>query len=144
MDCINFIKRHLGGAFLQIQRKHFSVFVAIAVLVGYYYLIGCPIRYFVGVPCLGCGMTRSWIQVLHGNIGAAFYFHPLWPCPILFILLYLFLRPKCKPMYNVFIMLFACLFIITYVIRLCAHCPIVEINLRDGLIYRVLISMKNV
>lgn len=144
MDCINYIKRHFRGAFLQTQRKHFSFIAAIAVLTVYYYLIGCPIKYFCGIPCLGCGMTRAWIQVFFGDIRAAFYFHPLWPSPILFILLYMFLRPKNKLAYNRFIMLIVLLFSITYAVRMYVHSPIVEINLHDGFIYKVLIRIKNV
>ncbi len=40
--------------------------------------IGCPIQYLWHVPCLGCGMTRAWQSVLHGDFKAAFYFHPLF------------------------------------------------------------------
>lgn len=45
--------------------------------------IGCPIRYATGVPCPGCGMTRAWLSVLHGDLAAAFAYHPLfWAVPL--------------------------------------------------------------
>ncbi len=45
--------------------------------------IGCPIRYATGVPCPGCGMTRAWLAVLHGDLAAAFAYHPLfWAVPL--------------------------------------------------------------
>lgn len=47
-----------------------------------YYLItwftGCPIKYFTGISCPGCGMTRAWIALLHLDIAQAFSFHPLF------------------------------------------------------------------
>lgn len=138
MDCTNNKKRHFCGAFLQIRRKYFSLAAALGVLAVYYYLIGCPIKFLFGIPCFGCGMTRAWIQILHGNIGAAFYYHPLWPCPILFILLYVFLRPKHRYGYNLSVMLMVCLFVIAYAVRIYVHCPIVAINLHEGFIYKAL------
>lgn len=45
--------------------------------------IGCPIRYLTGVPCPGCGMTRAWFAVVHGDLAAAFAYHPLfWAVPL--------------------------------------------------------------
>ncbi len=45
--------------------------------------IGCPIRYLTGVPCPGCGMTRAWLSALHGDLAAAFAYHPLfWAVPL--------------------------------------------------------------
>lgn len=44
--------------------------------------IGCPIRYFAGVSCPGCGMTRAWLEALQLDFAAAFAYHPLfWLVP---------------------------------------------------------------
>ncbi|WP_054742811.1 DUF2752 domain-containing protein [Cellulosilyticum ruminicola] len=40
--------------------------------------IGCPIKYLWHIPCPGCGMTRAWRSVMHGDLKTAFYFHPLF------------------------------------------------------------------
>ena len=40
--------------------------------------IGCPIKFFTGVSCPGCGMTRAWEAVLHLDFAQAFAFHPLF------------------------------------------------------------------
>jgi hypothetical protein len=39
----------------------------------------CPFHNWTGIPCPGCGMTRSFVSLAHGQIGAAFEYHPLGP-----------------------------------------------------------------
>lgn len=49
-----------------------------------YFDIGCVWRHFFGVECPGCGMTRSLLSLLRGDIRAAFAFHPMfWSLPII-------------------------------------------------------------
>ncbi|WP_292649544.1 DUF2752 domain-containing protein [Nocardioides sp.] len=31
----------------------------------------CPFRALTGLPCPGCGLTRSWVYLMHGDIGLA-------------------------------------------------------------------------
>ncbi len=44
--------------------------------------ITCPIKFLTGISCAGCGMTRAWLCLLRGDIGAAFSYHPLFLLPI--------------------------------------------------------------
>jgi hypothetical protein len=39
----------------------------------------CPFRRFAGVPCPGCGLTRSVVATLDGRVADGFGFHPLGP-----------------------------------------------------------------
>jgi len=39
----------------------------------------CPMKKFTGLPCPGCGITRSIINCSRGNFGAAWRYHPLGP-----------------------------------------------------------------
>jgi hypothetical protein len=39
----------------------------------------CPFRLLTGLPCPGCGLTRSLVSLLHGDLSAAVLFHPLGP-----------------------------------------------------------------
>lgn len=39
----------------------------------------CAVRAVTGVPCPGCGLTRSFVAAAHGDLGAAFAFHPFGP-----------------------------------------------------------------
>ncbi|MEB3310710.1 MAG: DUF2752 domain-containing protein [Snowella sp.] len=43
----------------------------------------CPIRALTGIPCPGCGLTRSFIAICQGDWGAAFNHHFFGP--ILFL-----------------------------------------------------------
>jgi hypothetical protein len=39
----------------------------------------CAFRNAFGIPCPGCGLTRSFAAISHGFFGAAFRMHPLGP-----------------------------------------------------------------
>lgn len=39
----------------------------------------CPMRNLTGLPCPGCGLTRSFIATAHADLGDAFGFHRLGP-----------------------------------------------------------------
>jgi hypothetical protein len=36
----------------------------------------CPFRLATGLPCPGCGLTRSWVYIAHGDFGAALRANP--------------------------------------------------------------------
>lgn len=46
----------------------------------------CVWRSTLGFPCAGCGLTRSFVALVHGEWSRAFSFHPLGP--VLFALLW--------------------------------------------------------
>ena len=51
--------------------------------------IGCPFRFFFGISCPGCGMSRSLFSLLKGDIHMAFFYHPLFfLVPVLFYSIY--------------------------------------------------------
>jgi len=39
----------------------------------------CSWKATTGIPCPGCGLTRSFVSLAHGRIAAAFAFHPIGP-----------------------------------------------------------------
>ena len=39
----------------------------------------CPFRRITGHPCPTCGMTRSAVAFLHGDLSASFHAHPFGP-----------------------------------------------------------------
>lgn len=71
--------------------------LGIYVLLAYLLHIPCPFRFFTGIPCPGCGMTRAYITLLEGDVMGAFAFHPLWPLiPVAGVLLAVFHGEKRK------------------------------------------------
>lgn len=65
--------------------RDLAALLAIAVCYGLLQLVGitCPIRFFTGLSCPGCGMTRAWLAVLRLDLAAAFAWHPLfWTVPL--------------------------------------------------------------
>ena len=34
--------------------------------------VGCPFRFFFGISCPGCGMTRAWLAFFTGDVARAF------------------------------------------------------------------------
>jgi len=96
--------------------------------------IGCPIKYFTGVSCAGCGMTRAWLALLHFDIKSAFYYHPLFIVP--FILLIVYILFEHKKFVNC-VLIAAILFVILYLYRLLVtENDIVVFKPSEGLIYR--------
>ena len=71
-----------------------AVLIAAADRLGYV----CPFRVLTRLPCPGCGMTRAWLSLLHGDLSAAFRFHPFfWAVPVLLVFLLTDGRPTGRP-----------------------------------------------
>ena len=51
----------------------------------------CFYKKFIGIDCPGCGMQRSIIELLKGNLYESFVFYPAL-FPIVFMLIFLFLH----------------------------------------------------
>lgn len=98
--------------------------------------VTCPIKYFTGISCAGCGMSRAWLALLRLDFSAAFAFHPLVLLPIPAALL--LLLQKRLPRRVVSVGLWSCgaLFIIVYFIRLALPGDVVVFAPQTGAIWR--------
>jgi hypothetical protein len=52
----------------------------------------CITRTFLGIPCPGCGLIRSFVAVAHGNFPDAFRHNPMGPLLFALCLFYIFYR----------------------------------------------------
>ncbi len=52
----------------------------------------CVLRQTTGIPCPGCGLTRSVVSAVHGNWKASRTFHRLGPVVLVFVLLQVLYR----------------------------------------------------
>lgn len=69
-----------------------------------------------GIPCVTCGMTRAYVNLLHLDIKKAFFYHPLF----FLVPFFFFIREK-KYLYLLFI-----LFLSIWVVRMILYFPNVE------------------
>ncbi len=47
----------------------------------------CPFRRLTGLPCPGCGLTRSWVYLMHGDVHASLWSNPFGPVAIAAVLI---------------------------------------------------------
>ena len=47
----------------------------------------CPVAFFTGFPCPGCGLSRAGVSLLQGDLPAAFAASPLSPVVVPFFVL---------------------------------------------------------
>lgn len=111
----------------------FIVVVAILYVTG----IGCPIRFFTGISCPGCGLTRAYWEAFHLNFKAAFYYHPGFLLVIPAVILSIFSDRIKKPVGTTLYILLIAAFLIIYIVRLWNGSEIVAWNLENGFFYRV-------
>lgn len=127
-----------------ILKKGFYLFLFAVCLLFFY---ECPFDYLFGISCPGCGMTRALFSVLLLCFKRAFYYHPgiylilpgflLW-CTDYFKLLPL--NPRTK---KVLLTLGIAALILIYFVRLFIGSDIVHIDIKSGLIYRILNYLPN-
>jgi hypothetical protein len=85
------------------------------------HLLTCPYKAMSGNDCPGCGMQRSFIELLRGNFHASF---DLWPAliPLLFTFLFLFLHLKFKFEWGAKVVMYLFIFttsivVVSYIIK---------------------------
>lgn len=45
----------------------------------------CAFKRVTGLPCPGCGLTRSWVAAVHGDLAASLAFHKLGWLVLLYV-----------------------------------------------------------
>lgn len=67
-----------------------SIVLFLLIIIGY----PCPIYTIIGIPCPGCGMTRSLIALIQGDLQKSFYFHVLCIPTIVCAIVYFFNKTR--------------------------------------------------
>ena len=127
-----------------LQKYQAFVIIAIAAVVFYVVMsmLGatCLVKYFTGVSCPGCGMTRACLSALRFDFESAFYYHPLWIVmpPLAVLLIFLWAKRKKKALCMVLGLFFVAL-IGVYLYRLLfLESDVVVWELEKGIIYKFL------
>lgn len=126
-------------AFFISHKSELTAALGILLFYGLLFFVGitCPIKFFTGVSCAGCGMTRAWVHVFRGDLVGAWSFHPLfWVVPLL---IPVFLIRKRHPgLFKGILSAVVCLFLITYFLRMFdPHCDVVVFEPKNSVFYRL-------
>lgn len=117
--------------------------IAAAGLVFFYH---CPFRYFFGISCPGCGMTRALLAAVFSDFETAFSYHPLFPMLIpvgVYIVLYVFFGMRVPSRrQNAYLILIAVVMILVYILRLISGAPVVTPNPESGLVAQILSKIQ--
>ncbi len=101
--------------------------------------IGCPIKFFTGISCAGCGMTRAWLSALRLDFYGAFTYHPLFLAPAAFCVVYLIRGKIGSEAFRIICAVTAALFIIVYAVRMFTPSDtVVGADIRDGALYKAI------
>lgn len=83
--------------------------------------VPCLFKYFLKIPCPGCGMSHALFWVLQGNFSRAFDAHPMfWSMPILYAFFILDSEIlKNKVLNRIVLTLIGIGFLIVWITKLC-------------------------
>lgn len=114
--------------------------IFIVLVMALYRYMGCPIRFFTGAPCPGCGMTRAVIAALKFDFRGACQNHPLIILMPLIGLWCLKSSHFGKRTNYIITCVVLMIFAVCYVVRLSNG--ELTVNVSDGLIYKLIADMK--
>ena len=121
------------------NKRQLITISAIAIPIALFYLtLGCPLRFFTGICCPGCGMSRALWYALKLDFATAFNMHPLIFIMPVVALLFIF-RKKLPPKLRIALtVLFCILMSVIYLWRLINGSDIVYIDTSRGFISKIL------
>jgi len=113
------------------------VLIGIFIFIMYITDIGCPIKFLTGISCPSCGISRSYMSLLRGDIGKAFYYHAFFPVIIPGVLYLMYgKRPYfgSKRKEKVILGVFLISYIVYYLVRiLIFHTSFLSLDIKSGI-----------
>ncbi len=112
------------------------------IITALYLTIQCPIKFFTGICCPGCGMTRALLSILRLDFTAALHYHPaIFIMPLAAVIF--IMRKKINPTaIRVLLVLFILILLVIYIYRLLNGSDVVYVDFERGIIYKILESIK--
>lgn len=111
--------------------------------IGIFFLTyGCPIRFFTGISCPGCGMSRALAALLRLDFSLAFEMHPLVFLLPVAVLIYFCRRLIPKRAMTALCVLALLLLLTVYVIRMTKQGSVVYADFESGMFYRIFEKIK--
>ena len=120
--------------------RDFNCFMlAILIFYGLLFFHGytCPIKALTGISCPSCGMTRAYMYLLRLNPKMAFFYHPLFPIPAIFLIAYIFRNRLSDKTKKIGMILVIFLFFLVYLVRMAdPNDTIVVCKPKESVIYK--------
>lgn len=71
----------------ELKNKLLLTVVYAAILIVFWcFRLPCLFKHFLGIECIGCGMSRAFFAVLRLDFALAFSYHPMfWSVPIAYL-----------------------------------------------------------
>lgn len=120
------------------NKRNIITFFAVAFPVAAFYLtFGCPLRFFAGICCPGCGMSRALVALIKLDFYTAFNMHPLIFIMPVVALLYILRNKIPQKLRTVLTVIFFGAMVLTYIIRLLNGSDVVYIDTSQGFIHKI-------
>jgi hypothetical protein len=74
--------------------------------------LSCPSKKILQIDCPGCGLQRSFIELLKGNLQSSLHIHPA-TIPLILFFLFAALQLKCKFKHGNKIIVYSYIFVAT-------------------------------
>ena len=120
---------------------------AVLIILIYTGIYKCPLDFFLGIPCPMCGITRALKSAIRGDLGGAFYYHPLWTvlvlCAVLQALSLLKIISPSKKMTDICCAFLCFLLIICFILRHLNGSPVVRIHFDSSFLYRISVFLTS-
>lgn len=103
--------------------------------------IGCPIRWFTGISCPGCGMSRAFMALLRLDFADAFRYHPMI-YPLLIFIPYYFLgsekTPRRRKLKKILLAVMIIMIFFVWIFRIFHEDSVVRIDPANGVMIKYL------
>ena len=132
--------------FLNKHKTEYEVILSLLLVVAILFItgIGCPIKFFTGISCAGCGMSRALYCMATFDFKAAFYYHPLFFLVPLFAIFLFFHKRVSRKTFKGILIAICVIFVIVYLIRFFDDkCNVVTCTPQNGFILRTIRHLYN-
>lgn len=119
-------------------RHNYGKILLFAVIAAFYFTYGCPIRFFTGVACPGCGMSRALLALLKFDFSLAFEMHPLVFLLPVAVIIYFTRRLIPKKTLRLIYTTGLILLVTVYFVRLNGNGNVVYADFESGIIYKII------
>lgn len=123
-------------AFISKIRQNLHILLLLSVMAAFYLTHGCPLRFFFGICCPGCGMSRALLSLLRLDFALAIELHPLVLLLPVAVIIYLLRRRIPKKVLTALCIFALALMLAVYIVRLGGEGNVVYADFKSGLIYK--------